>query len=107
MIGDKRRKYMQILNNNDHSFGDSIFDLGSVENMSNIESLDQILYSSFEIGRIGQTTTNANSKLLAPIAESETEFQDTANSEQVQREDLVMSEVTSMTDKIDLNKMQE
>jgi len=111
MIGEKRRKYIQILNNHDYSFGDSIFDLGnmdSVDSMSNIESLDQILYSSFEIG---QTTTNSNAFILAPIAESETEFQDiimtdTANSKQVQEEDLIMNEVTSMTDEIDLNKMQ-
>ena len=112
MIGEKRRKYMQVLNNHDYdySFGDPIFDLGNmdgIENTSNIKSLDQILYSTLEVD---QTTTN----VLTPIAESETsetEFQDvimtdTTNTEQVQDDDLIMNEVTSMTDEIDLNKIQ-
>lgn len=94
MIGEKRHKYMQMLDNYEYSFRDSLFDIDNMDdisNVSNMESLDPILYSSFEADQI----TNANGCcVLLPIDECETGFQDiimtdSVSSEQVQTEEIM------------------
>ncbi|GBB83635.1 hypothetical protein RclHR1_10330005 [Rhizophagus clarus] len=100
MIGEKRRKYMQMLNNYEY-FKDDLDNMDDDSDMSNVEP---VLYSADQI-------TNTNVYGLTPIAECETEFQDiimadSVSSEQVQREEMIMNEVTFMSDEIDSNKLQ-
>lgn len=91
MIGEKRRKYMQMLNY--EYFNDDSDNMDDVSYMSNVEP---VLYSADQI-------TNTNIYALTPIAECETEFQDvimtdSVSSEQMQREEMIMNEVTFMNE---------